>query len=65
MPIRIAVLTVSDAGARGERQDTSGDAIAQWATDRGYLLAARTLVPDEAARIGTGSVAGRTTMWPT
>lgn len=52
MPIRVAVLTVSDAGARGERQDASGDAIAAWAADRGYTLAARTLVPDETMRIG-------------
>lgn len=49
--MRIAILTVSDAGSRGERIDTSGDAIAAWATDKGYQLAARALVPDETARI--------------
>ena len=42
--MRIAVLTISDAGARGERADTSGDAAAEWAGDR---LVARALVPDE------------------
>ena len=29
--MRIAILTISDAGSRGERADTSGDAIAAWA----------------------------------
>lgn len=45
--MRVAVLTVSDAGARGERADTSGDAIAAWAGARGATLAARALVPDD------------------
>ena len=51
MTIRVAILTISDAGSRGERADTSGDAIAAWATERGYTLAARELVPDETGRI--------------
>lgn len=51
MGIRVAVLTVSDAGARGERADRSGDLIADWAAGRGYPLAARALVPDEVGRI--------------
>jgi molybdopterin adenylyltransferase len=51
MTIRIAILTISDAGSRGERADTSGDAIAAWAVERGYTLAARELVPDETGRI--------------
>jgi len=33
--VRVAVLTISDAGARGERADTSGDAIVAWAAGRG------------------------------
>lgn len=49
--MRIAILTVSDAGSRGERVDTSGDAIAAWAGSQGHQVAARTLVPDEAERI--------------
>jgi molybdopterin adenylyltransferase len=49
--VRVAVLTISDAGARGERADTSGDAIATWASERGYTLAARTLVPDDPVAI--------------
>jgi molybdopterin adenylyltransferase len=49
--LRIAILTVSDAGARGERADGSGDAIAAWAAARGDTVSVRTLVPDEAGRI--------------
>jgi molybdenum cofactor synthesis domain-containing protein len=49
--MRIAILTVSDAGARGERVDTSGDAIVAWATARGAEVVERTMVPDESARI--------------
>jgi molybdenum cofactor synthesis domain-containing protein len=51
MTLRIAILTISDAGSRGERADTSGDAIASWAAGKGYALAERTLVPDETGRI--------------
>ncbi|HEY6947883.1 MAG TPA: MogA/MoaB family molybdenum cofactor biosynthesis protein [Gemmatimonadales bacterium] len=50
--MRVAILTVSDAGARGDRADTSGDAIAAWAAGRGDVVAERALVPDEPARIG-------------
>jgi molybdopterin adenylyltransferase len=49
--MRVAVLTVSDAGARGERADGSGDAIAMWVSTEGYELAARALVPDESVAI--------------
>ena len=45
--IRVGVLTISDAGARGERADGSGDAIASWVSARGDTLAARALVADE------------------
>jgi molybdenum cofactor synthesis domain-containing protein len=44
--VRIAILTVSDAGARGERADLSGDAIAEWARAHGYEIAQRALVAD-------------------
>jgi molybdopterin adenylyltransferase len=50
-PVRLAILTISDAGHRGERADTSGDAIAAWGAQRGYAVAERSLVPDETARI--------------
>jgi molybdopterin adenylyltransferase len=49
--MRVAILTVSDAGARGERKDTSGDAVAAWCASRGYELSARSLVPDESGAI--------------
>ena len=44
-------MTISDAGARGDRADGSGDAIATWAGERGYTLAARALVPDDSVAI--------------
>jgi molybdenum cofactor synthesis domain-containing protein len=49
--LRVAVLTVSDLGAAGEREDASGDAVAEWAERRGYEVAARDLVPDESDMI--------------
>jgi len=49
--VRVALLTISDAGARGERADVSGDAIATWASERGYSLVARALVPDDSVEI--------------
>ena len=49
--MRIAILTVSDAGARGERVDSSGDAIAAWAQARNAQVVDRQLVPDESNRI--------------
>jgi molybdopterin adenylyltransferase len=53
MTLRIAILTISDAGSRGQRADGSGDAIAAWTEKRGYRLAERALVPDETTRIAT------------
>jgi len=51
MTIRVGILTVSDKGAAGEREDTSGDAVVTWATAHGYSVVARDLVPDESDRI--------------
>jgi molybdopterin adenylyltransferase len=42
---------VSDAGARGERQDGSGNAIAAWATQRGDSVSQRALVADDVSAI--------------
>jgi molybdopterin adenylyltransferase len=56
--MRVAILTISDAGHRGERSDTSGDAIAAWIAERGWTLAARSLLPDE-----TGAVASALIGW--
>lgn len=49
--MRVAVLTVSDACARGERADVSGAAIEAWVAERGYQLAARQIVPDDTVEI--------------
>jgi molybdopterin adenylyltransferase len=56
--MRVAILTISDAGHRGERQDASGDAIAAWVGERGWRVAARSLVPDE-----TGAIAAVLMGW--
>lgn len=49
--LRVAVLTISDAGARGERADASGERCADWAARRGAVVAARAIVPDESVAI--------------
>lgn len=49
--MRVAILTVSDAGARGEREDRSGDVIAAWVAGRGDRVVDRLLVPDESDQI--------------
>jgi molybdenum cofactor synthesis domain-containing protein len=49
--MRVAILTISDAGSRGERADGSGDSIAAWAAARGHVVSERALVPDEAGPI--------------
>lgn len=45
--MRVAILTVSTAGARGEREDTSGEAIVAWARKRKHTISARELVSDD------------------
>ena len=49
--VRLGILTISDLGAVGQREDTSGDAILVWAAERGYEVAVRSVVPDESDRI--------------
>jgi molybdopterin adenylyltransferase len=49
--MRLAILTISDAGHRGERADSSGDAIVAWAAERDFILIDRAIVPDETVRI--------------
>jgi molybdopterin adenylyltransferase len=49
--MRIALLTISDAGSRGEREDRSGDAAAEWAGSAGGQLVARAIVPDDTVSI--------------
>ena len=52
--MRIAILTISDAGARGERtSDGSGDAIAAWVEARGDTIVGRSLVSDDVTAIAS------------
>src|SRR5216110_380819 len=55
---RIGILTISDLGAVGQRADTSGDAIMDWAGARGYEVVVRSAVADETDRI-----AGKLARW--
>jgi len=49
--MRVAVLTISDAGSRGARADQSGDAAAEWAGAHGGELVARAIVGDDSVAI--------------
>jgi molybdenum cofactor synthesis domain-containing protein len=42
-----AIVTVSDRGSRGEREDASGQAIEAILTDHGFDIRHRVIVPDE------------------
>ena len=46
-----AVITVSDKGYRGEREDTSGPAVRRMLEEAGFLVNYTSIVPDEAERI--------------
>lgn len=47
MEYTAAVITVSDKGARGEREDTSGPALVGLLEGNGYTVAYTAMVPDE------------------
>ena len=49
IPVRIAVLTVSDT--RGPEDDSSGDTLVQRLTDAGHILAKRAIIRDDRAGI--------------
>jgi len=49
--MRLAILTISDAGSRGLRADTSGDAVAAWGEANGHAVLARHIVPDDRVEI--------------
>ena len=55
---RVAVLTVSDRSARGERPDAGGPAVASAAEKRGWTVAERAVVADDRA-----AVAARLRAW--
>ncbi len=43
----VAVLTSSDAGSQGERDDTSGQAVVEMAAAAGFEVAMREVIPDD------------------
>ncbi len=47
MPLRIAILTVSDRSARGEREDLSGPALVQAAQGYGWDVVHTAILPDD------------------
>jgi molybdenum cofactor synthesis domain-containing protein len=49
--MRVAVLTVSDRSARGQRADASGPALCQRLERAGHDVAVSAIVPDESAEI--------------
>lgn len=51
MNFSAAVITVSDKGFRGERQDLSGDTLERLLTQAGAASVARAIVPDERDQI--------------
>jgi molybdenum cofactor biosynthesis protein B len=51
VPVRIAIMTVSDT--RTAADDKSGDTLAARIADAGHVLAARTIVTDDRAKIAT------------
>lgn len=49
--MRVAILTISDAASRGEREDASGPAAEEWARSLGYEVTARAIAPDDTVAI--------------
>ena len=52
-PLRAAVITLSDKGSRGEREDKSGPAIVQRLEAEGYEVVEQILLADDAAALKT------------
>jgi molybdenum cofactor synthesis domain-containing protein len=50
-PVRAAVVTVSDKGFAGERDDVSGPLLARMLTERGTEVVEQAIVPDERDQI--------------
>ena len=48
---RVAVVTVSDKGSRGEREDASGKLVGEIMEANGYTLADHSILPDEQAML--------------
>jgi molybdopterin adenylyltransferase len=56
--IRVGVVTTSDKGYRGEREDTSGDVIREMVGGLGAEVAFNTVVPDEQEEIKQALIKG-------
>jgi molybdenum cofactor synthesis domain-containing protein len=52
-PYRVAIITLSDKGSRGEREDKSGPLIQAMAEAAGYRVESRAVLPDEQALLET------------
>jgi molybdenum cofactor synthesis domain-containing protein len=51
MSLRIGILTVSDRSSRGERPDASGPALESAVLAQGWVVAQKTIVPDDRVAI--------------
>jgi molybdenum cofactor synthesis domain-containing protein len=51
MILRAAILTASDRGSRGERDDQSGPALATWLIEHGATVVAQAMLADEQPEI--------------
>ncbi|HUI75258.1 MAG TPA: MogA/MoaB family molybdenum cofactor biosynthesis protein [Candidatus Acidoferrum sp.] len=49
--MRVAVITISDSAARGEREDKSGPAVIARCRELGYEIVSERLIPDESEEI--------------
>lgn len=47
LPFRAAVITASDKGAKGEREDESGELVKKIAQDYGYIIEEYKILPDD------------------
>ena len=54
--MRTAILTISDKGHSGEREDRTGPALAAWLAERGVEVAMTKMLPDEAEMISAALV---------
>lgn len=51
LPLEAAVITASDKGSRGEREDKSGPQAAEMLTEAGYTVVDQCILPDEQAQL--------------
>jgi molybdopterin adenylyltransferase len=49
--MKAAILTVSDKGSRGQREDSGGPLLQQWLAEQGVEVACTGMVPDEVEQI--------------